>query len=208
MKKFTTVAISLVPLLFGMNVMSGQLPAISFAGAPVFGQGTVDSNNTTSSTAEVPRSMPNGSIGLTNFDIPSIDITLPDGSTVSPDLRSIYFNSGGKGDTIYAYYDDYGIPDNKPQLKVSDKFIVDVYRLNPNTPKLSNVQVSISKILSGNETERLTDMKLDKAIDVISNGNTFSVPNTEPGNYILDTFVNYPFGGIVLVYSIQTQILE
>ena len=49
-------------------------------------------------------------------------------------------------------------------------------------------------------------MKLDNPINVTSSGNTFTIPNVPAGNYILDAFVKYPFGGIGLVYTIETQL--
>ena len=151
-------------------------------------------------------SMDLGDVGLTNLDIPSIDFTLPDGSSVSPDFRSIYFYSGGEGETIYAYYNDYELPEDKPQLKVGDEFNVDAYLSHANTPKPENIDISISKIFSGNETGNFTTMTLDKPLNVTSSGNTYEIPETAAGNYILDTFVSYPFGGIVLVYTIEIQL--
>ena len=207
MKKFEISRIHLAIL-----ILAGTLTFTWLAGVPfdnissVFAQGEVNNNNATAGNTNATNSIPDGSIGLTNLDIPSIDITLPDGSSISPDFRSIYFNSGVKGDSIYAYYNDYGIPEVKPQLKASDKFNVDAFPLNANTPKPSSIQVSISKIISGDETGNFTAMKLDKPVSATFNGNEWSVPDTEPGNYIMNTFVNYPFGGIVQVYTIEIQI--
>ena len=151
-------------------------------------------------------SMPLGAVGRTNLDIPSMDITLPDGSSVSPDFRSIYFNSGGEGRTIYAYYDDYGLPENKPQLKAGDVFNVDAYLSHEGTPQPENIQISISKVLSGVETGNFTAMTLDNPVNVTSSGNTYTIPETPAGDYIMDTFVSYPFSGIVLVYTMEINI--
>jgi len=148
--------------------------------------------------------LPLGSIDRTNLDIPSLDFTLPDGSSTSADFRSIYFDSAGK--TMYTYYSDYGIPEDKPRLKSGDKFTVDAYLTHPNTPTPVSIEITISKIVSGAETGNFTQMKLDNPVNLISNGNTYEVPNTAPGNYILDTFVKYPFGGIVMVYTMEIQV--
>ena len=146
-------------------------------------------------------SLPLGSIDRTNLDIPSLDFTLPDGSDASADFRSIYFDSAGK--TMYTYYSDYGIPEDKPQLKSGDKFTVDAYLTHPSTPTPSGIDIAISKIVSGAQTGNFTQMKLDNPVNLTSNGNTYVVPNTAPGNYILDAFVKYPFGGIVMVYTME-----
>jgi hypothetical protein len=151
-------------------------------------------------------SLSKGAVERTNLDIPSIDFTLSDGSSVSPDFRSIYFNEGGKGQTIYAYYNDYGLPENKPQVKEGDQFSVDIYPAHSDTPKPSDIQISISKVMSGDETGNFTEMKLGNGNNLSSNGNSYTIPNVPAGNYILDTFVNYPIGGIVLVYTIEVQI--
>jgi len=98
------------------------------------------------------------------------------------------------------------LPENKSQLKVGDQFNIDAYSSNAGTPKPSSIQVSLSKILSGDETGNFTAMKLDNPINVTSSGNTFTIPNVPAGNYILDAFVKYPFGGIGLVYTIETQL--
>ena len=207
MKKIVISRINLAIL-----ILAGTFTFTWLTGSPienisvVFAQGTGSNTTATASNANATTSMPDGSIGLTNLDIPSLDVTLPDGSSTSTDFRSIYFNSGGKADTIYAYYDDYGIPEDKPQFKAGDKFNIDAYPLNANTPAPSSIQVSFSKIMSGDETGNFTAMKLDKPISVTSSGNQYFVPNADPGNYIMNTFVNYPFGGIVLVYTTQIQI--
>ena len=207
MKKIVISRINLAIL-----ILAGTFTFTWLTGSPienisvVFAQGTGSNTTATASNANATTSMPDGSIGLTNLDIPSLDVTLPDGSSTSTDFRSIYFNSVGKEDTIYAYYDDYGIPEDKPQFKAGDKFNIDAYPLNANTPAPSSIQVSFSKIMSGDETGNFTSMKLDKPISVTSSGNQYFVPNADPGNYIMNTFVNYPFGGIVLVYTTQIQI--
>ena len=207
MKNFAIFGIHLAILLLAGTFTFTWMTVVPLDSiSVVFAQGEENNNNATAGNTNATNSIPDGSIGLTNFDIPSIDITLPDGSSISPDFRSIYFNSGGKGDTIYAYYNDYGIPEVKPQLKASDKFNVDAYPLNANTPRQSSIQVSFSKIISGDETGNFTAMKLDKPVSATFNGNEWSVPHTEPGNYILNVFVNYPFGGIVQVYTIEIQV--
>jgi len=162
----------------------------------VFAQGADNS------TAE--GTVPSGSLELTNLDIPSLDITLPDGSSTSADFRSIYFDSGSQ--KIYAYYNDYGIPEMKPQLNVGDTFTVDAYLTHTGTPSPSNIAISISKITSGEESGNFTQMQLDNPVTVTSSGNTYTVPETSPGSYILDVFVNYPFGGIVAVYTMEVQV--
>ena len=171
-----------------------------FAVSPstLFGQWTVfaQAGNSTGS-------VPLGSLARTNLDIPSLDFTLPDGSSTSADFRSIYFDSVGK--TMYAYYSDYGLPENKPTLKAGDKFTVDAYPAHQNTPSPSSIDITISKIASGGETGNFTQMKLASPVNVTSAGTIYKIPNTDPGNYILDTFVNYQFGGIVMVYT--TEIL-
>ena len=150
-------------------------------------------------------SVPLGSLQRTNLNIPSLDFTLPDGSSTSADFRSIYFDSGGK--TMYTYYSDYGLPEGKPKLKAGDKFTVDAYLTHQNTPTPSRIDITISKIASGGETGNFTQMKLDNPVNVTSSGNMYLIPNTAPGNYILDTFVNYPFGGIVMVYTMEVQVV-
>ncbi|HKQ22650.1 MAG TPA: hypothetical protein VJS91_11460, partial [Nitrososphaeraceae archaeon] len=164
-------------------------------------------NNTNPSVSNTTdtNSVPNASMDLTNFDIPSMDITLPDGSSVSPDFSSIFFSGGSEGD-IYAYYNDYGLPENKPKVQVGDEFTIDAYPLNANTPKPSAIQASISRIVSGGDTGNFTAMKLDQATPLSSSGNTFTIPTTDAGSYILNVFVRYPTGGIVPVYTLQMQI--
>jgi hypothetical protein len=179
--------ISLIGTIFVVSVspMSSQWSVFAQAG------------NSTSS-------VPLGSLQRTNLDIPSLDFTLPDGSSTSADFRSIYFDSGDK--TMYTYYSDYGLPEDKPKLKAGDKFTVDAYLTHQDTPTPSGIDITISKIASGGETGNFTQMKLDNPINVTSSGNMYAVPNTAPGNYILDTFVKYPFGGIVMVYTMQIQV--
>jgi hypothetical protein len=137
------------------------------------------------------------------IDIPSVDIPLADNSSVSPDFRSIYFNSD-RGQIIYANYDDYALPENKPTIKAGDNISIDVY--SSQAPKPYGVKASISKILSGQETGNFTEMTVDKPIQVTSTGNTFTIPNATPGGYILNTFVTYPFSGIGIVYTMQFNI--
>jgi hypothetical protein len=184
------------------TIIPAAIALISY-GSTVFAQGPV---NETGSMANNTVSAPEGSLALTNFDIPSIDLTLPNGNSTAPDFRSIYFNSGGKGEPIYAYYDDYGLPEDKPNLKAGDKFTIDAYPTHSDTPKPEKIDVSLSKILTGAETGNFTAMTLDNPINVPSTGNTFTLPNIAPGNYVMNTFVRYPFGGIALVYSTEFQI--
>jgi len=188
--------ISLVGTIFAVSVspMSGQWIVFAQAGNST---GSAQAGNSTGS-------VPLGSLERTNLDIPSLDFTLPDGSSTSADFRSIYFNSGDK--TIYTYYDDYGLPEDKPKLKTGDKFTVDAYLTHPGTPAPNSIGISISKIVSGAQTGNFTQMKLASPVNVTSRGNTYTIPSTEPGSYILDTFLNYPFGGIVMVYTTEIQI--
>ncbi|HEY9490448.1 MAG TPA: hypothetical protein VIP56_00580 [Nitrososphaeraceae archaeon] len=192
--------------MVGLFIASTSMMLISLIGtifavspSTLFGQWTVfaQAGNSTGS-------VPLGSLARTNLDIPSLDFTLPDGSSTSADFRSIYFDSVGK--TMYAYYSDYGLPENKPTLKAGDKFTVDAYLAHQNTPSPSSIDITISKIASGGETGNFTQMKLDNPVNITSSGNMYLVPNTAPGNYILDTFVKYPFGGIVMVYTMEIQI--
>jgi len=152
-------------------------------------------------------SAPLGSLSLTNFDIPSIDLTLPDGTDTAPDFRSIYFSNGGNGQTIYAYYDDYGLPQDKPKVKAGDKINIVAFPSHSDTPKPEKIDVSLSKILTGGETGNFTAMTLDKPVDLQSSGDMYTLPaNLAPGNYIMNTIVKYPLGGIALVYSTQFQV--
>ena len=149
-------------------------------------------------------SVPLGSIERTNLDMPSLNFVLPDATTTNADFRSIYFDSGGK--TIYAYYADYGIPEVKPKLKSGDTFTVYADLIHPGTPTPASIDITISKIISGAQSGNFTQMKLAGPVNVTSAGNMYKLPNTAPGDYVLDTFVNYPFGGIVMVYTMQIQV--
>ena len=163
-----------------------------------------ENENVTSTTTTL--SIPLGAIGRTNFDIPSIDFTLPDGSSVSPDFRSIYINSSGIGQPIFAYYNDYEVPENKPQFNAGATFTVDAYSLNPDTPQPESIEISIYKILSGDGSPNLMGMKLDNHITLSSNNKNYTIPEVTPGRYILDTIVKYPFGIITLVYTMEIQV--
>lgn len=184
--------------------------ALITAGSTAFAQASMNDTgslaNGTAPTGNNTASAPEGSLSLTNFDIPSIDITLPDGASTAPDFRSIYFNSGDTAQTIYAYYDDYGLPEDKPKFKAGDSFNIDAYPSHSDTPKPEKIDVTLSKILTGGETGNFTVMKLDNPINVPSSGNIYKIPNLEPGNYIMNTIVKYPFGGIALVYTTEFQI--
>ena len=193
--------------MVGKFVASTSMMLISLIGSifaasvsPLSTQWIVFAQNGGNSTS----SLPLGSIERTNLDIPSLDFVLPDGSSASCDFRSIYFNSGGQ--TIYAYYDDYGLPEDKHKLKAGDTFTVDAYLTHPGTPSPASIDITISKIISGAETGNFTQMKLASPVNVTSAGTIYKIPNTDPGNYILDTFVNYPFGGIVMVYTMEIQV--
>lgn len=179
-------------------LLIGSIFAVSISPLPnqwiVFAQTGDDSSD----------SLPLGSIERTNFDIPSLDFVLPDGDSASCDFRSIHFKSGSQ--TVYAYYDDYWLPEDKHTLKAGDTFTVDAYLSNPNTPSPSSIDITISKITSGAETGNYTEMKLASPINVTSSGNMYKVPDTEPGDYILDAFVHFPFSGVVLVYTTEIQV--
>jgi len=184
---YVVVALCLSPNVFSLPITS---PSLS---QTVFAQGSANSTFS-------------GDVGLTNLDIPSIDFTLPDGSSVSPDFRSIYFNGGSEGQKIYAYYNDYGLPENKPQFKAGGEFTADAYLSHSGTPEPASVQISISKVLSGEGSGNFTAMKLDSPLNLESSGSTYTIPQGATGNYILDTFVAYPFSGVVMVYTIEIQI--
>jgi hypothetical protein len=208
--KFKFLTRNVLAILLVGTIIPAAVASIS-SGWTVFGQAPMNQTgsmaNDTGSTVNNTASTPEGSLALTNFDIPSIDVTLSDGSSTAPDFRSIYFNSGGEGQTIYAYYDDYGLPEDKPKLKVGDTFNIDAYPSHSDTPKPEKINVSLSKILTGAETGNFTTMKLDNPINVPSSGNMYKIPtNIPPGNYIMNTIVKYPFGGIALVYSTEFQI--
>jgi hypothetical protein len=199
------ILISLIGAIFAVSVspLSNQWTVFGQVGNTT---ASTQAGNTTASTqaGNTTGTVPLGSLERTNLDIPSLDFTLPDGSSTSADFRSIYFDSGGK--TMYTYYSDYGLPEDKPTLKAGDKFTVDAYLTHQNTPTPGSIDITISKIASGAETGNFTQMKLDNPINVTSSGNIYLVPNTAPGNYILDTFVKYPFGGIVMVYTTEIQV--
>lgn len=55
--------------------------------------------------------------------------------------------------------------------------------------------LNFNTIYQGDETGNFTEMKINKPINVRSSGNTYRVPNVRAGNYILNTFVKYLFGG-------------
>jgi hypothetical protein len=181
--------ISLIASIFAVSVSSVSSQWIVFA------------QNGGNSTGSVPL----GSIERTNLDIPSLNFVLPDGSDTSADFRSIYFNSEGK--PIYAYYNDYGIPEVKPKLKSGDTFTLFADLIHPGTPTPKTMDITISKIISGAQSGNFTQMKLASPVNLTSAGNIYKLPNTEPGDYILDTFVNYPSGGIVMVYTMQIQVV-
>lgn len=58
------------------------------------------------------------------------------------------------------------------------------------TPTILN----FNTIYHGDETDSFTVVNINKPINVRSGGNTYTVPNVPGGNYILNTFVKYPFG--------------
>jgi hypothetical protein len=91
-------------------------------------------------------------------------------------------------------------------MKAGDKFTIDAYPSHSDTPKPEKIDVSLSKILTGAETGNFTAMTLDNPINVPSSGNIFTLPNIAPGNYVMNTSVKYPFGGIALVYLTEFQI--
>ena len=92
------------------------------------------------------------------------------------------------------------------ERRAGDEFTVDVYLSFWYTKVRTPTILNFNTIYQGDETGNFTVMKLDKPINVRCSGNTYTVPNVPAGNYILNTFVKYPFGGVVLVYTIETQI--
>jgi hypothetical protein len=92
------------------------------------------------------------------------------------------------------------------ERRAGDEFTVDVYLSFRYTKTGTPTILNFNTIYQGDETGNFTVMKLDKPINVTSSRITYTVPNVPPGNHILNTFVKYPFGGVVLIYTIETQI--
>lgn len=203
MKKEALILATFVTAIIVAGSIFGLSAKMSYAQVPA------DNVTSTASPSSNVTSMVNsskvGAIAQPNFDIVSVDFTLPDGSSVSPDFRAIYIKSIN-GPPVLAQYDDYELPSDVPKFKPGQTVEVNAYSNSLNSLKPENIQLTAYPVVSG-ETSNLTKMKLGDPITLSSNDSaTFTIPDTSAGKYILDTFVDYPSNGITQVNTIGIMI--